>query len=150
MSRNLRVVFTLTFCVTLVYQSHAFSAQSERPQGGVAFITAEELKAKVAGNEPLVILDVRSSNAFAASDQKIKGAIHVKIRRLEHRLSFAPLKDVPRDRLIITYCSCPADEASISAARVMLENGFKNVRALRGGWHDWLRVNGQTDRKPRL
>jgi rhodanese-related sulfurtransferase len=149
--RILRMIIVLACFWALVYQSELFRAAAQSDtKGGVAFIGAEELKAKLAGNEQLVILDVRSSNAYASSDQKIRGAIHVKLRRLDYRLKFAPLKDVPRDRPVITYCSCPADEASISAARVMLEQGFKNVRALKGGWREWVRVNGQVDKKPRL
>jgi 3-mercaptopyruvate sulfurtransferase SseA len=31
----------------------------------------------------------------------------------------------------------------------MLENGFKNVRALKGGWNEWLKVSGQTETKQR-
>jgi rhodanese-related sulfurtransferase len=150
MYRTLRIVIALAVCITVISSINPSHGQSDKSKGGVAFISAEELKARVAGNEPLVIIDVRSSNAFANSDQKIKGAIHVKLRRLEQRLSFAPLKDMPRDRPVITYCSCPADEASITAARVMLENGFRNVRALRGGWQEWLKVNGQTEKKARL
>jgi rhodanese-related sulfurtransferase len=150
MHLSLRMITVFAFSLGVLLVAQLSHGQSDKSKGGVAFISAEELKAKVAGNESLVVIDVRSSNAFADSDRKIKGAIHVKLRRLEHRLSFAPLKEMPRDRQVVTYCSCPADEASISAARVMLENGFKNVRALKGGWLEWLRVNGQTEKKPRI
>jgi rhodanese-related sulfurtransferase len=151
--RSFKLVIGVLFCLALADGSQPSSrlAQSETSKNsGVAFISAEELKAKIASNEPLVIIDVRSSDTYAHSDQKIRGAVHVKLRRLEHRLSFVPLKDVPRDRQAVTYCSCPADEASITAARVLLENGFRNVRALKGGWREWLKVSGQTDKKPRL
>jgi len=149
--RYVLITFLIFVCLTYWHDRRSADvlAQVEK-SGGVAFISADELKAKVASSEPLVIIDVRSSEGYANSDRKIKGAIHVKLRRLEQRFSFAPLKDMPRDRPVITYCSCPADEASITAARVMLENGFRNVRALRGGWQEWLKVNGQTEKKARL
>jgi rhodanese-related sulfurtransferase len=146
------VLTVIVLCLTVFEQNQSIGtlAQSEKSKvGGVAFISAEELKVKLASNEPLVIIDVRSSTSYAHSDKKIRGAVHVKLRRLEHRLTFPPLKDVPRDRAVITYCACPADEASISAARVMLENGFKNVWALKGGWNEWLKVSGQTETKQR-
>ena len=54
--------------------------------------TAEELKAKVTKNQPVTIIDVRASEGYADSQRKIKGAIHVKLRRLRYRLSFEPLK----------------------------------------------------------
>jgi len=65
----------------------------------------EELKAKVAGNEPVTIIDVRATDAYIGSDNKIKGAIRVKLRRLKARLALAPLKDVPHDREVVTYCA---------------------------------------------
>lgn len=138
----------LIMCAAFVYQDAKVIAQPAK-SSGVALITAEELKSKLAANEAVVVIDVRSSETYANSDKKIKGAVHVKVRRLKSRLSFPPLKDVPRDREVVTYCSCPADEAAISAARVLLENGFKRVRVLKGGWRQWVKITGQTDSKPR-
>jgi rhodanese-related sulfurtransferase len=144
-SNGLLIVLT---CVALIYQGASLTGRSQT-KGGVASMSAEELKSKLDGNEPVVIIDVRSSDTYANSDQKIKGAIHVKVRRLKHRLNFAPLKDVPKDRQIVTYCSCPADESAIAAARILLESGYTRVRALKGGWREWVKISGQTESKPR-
>jgi rhodanese-related sulfurtransferase len=143
---NCLVILLATLCLTTVVQAQNPAA---RTPANIDLISAQELKAKVDHNEPLVILDVRSSESYANSDRRIKGAIHVKVRRLEHRLNFPPLKDVPRDREIITYCACPSEEASITAAQILLENGFKRVRALKGGWQDWLKVNGAVEPRPK-
>src|SRR2546421_178385 len=113
------------------------------------YITAEELKAKLARNEPVTIIDVRETSSFAGSDSKIRGAIHLKVRRLQYRLSFPPLKDVSRDSEVVTYCACPNDESSIQAAQILLQSGFKRVRILKGGWRMWLKVNGQLEQKPK-
>src|SRR5712664_975025 len=112
---------------------------------GIEFITAEELKAQIAKNQPLTIIDVRSTGGSGDDERKIKGAIHVKLRRLKFRLNFSPLKDAPRNRQVVTYCACPSDEAGIRAAQVLLDAGFKRVRVLKGGWVVWQRVNGQMD-----
>ncbi|HEY8223892.1 MAG TPA: rhodanese-like domain-containing protein [Pyrinomonadaceae bacterium] len=144
-SNGLLIVLT---CVALIYQGASLTGRSQT-KGGVALMSAEELKSKLDGNEPVIIIDVRSSDTYANSDQKIKGAIHVKVRRLKHRLNFAPLKDVPKDRQIVTYCSCPADESAIAAARILLESGYTRVRALKGGWREWVKISGQTESKPR-
>jgi rhodanese-related sulfurtransferase len=106
----------------------------------IEFITAEELKAKLAKNQPVTIIDVRATSLD--DNNKIKGSFHVKLRRLKYRLGFPPLKDVPRDREIVTYCACPNDESSIHAAEVLLEAGFKRVRALKGGWIGWQKAKG--------
>src|SRR5258705_3818465 len=115
----------------------------------IALITAEELKAKLARNEPVAIIDVRATSSFADSDNQIKGAIHVKLRRLKYRLGFPPLKNIPLDREILTYCACPADESALSAAQVLMGSGFKRVRALKGGWNAWLKGRGQVERLPK-
>ena len=109
------------------------------------FVTAEELKAKLAKNEPITIIDVRGSTSLSNGDNKIKGAIYVKLRRLKYRLGFPPLKDVPRDREVVTYCACPNDESSLRAARILRDSGFKNVRVLKGGWVVWKKINGQVE-----
>lgn len=114
------------------------------------FITAQELKVRVEKKQPLTIIDVRSSSALLESGTKIKGAIYVKLRRLEYRLRFPPLKDVPRDSEVVVYCACPSDEASLRAAGILLQSGFKRVRALKGGWLAWLKVNGPVEQKPRV
>ena len=140
--------FVVLLCVVILNQSVLVIGQAPAKGAGVAFMSGEELKTKLAANEPVVVIDVRSSQKYADSNQKIKGAIHVKVRRLDHRISFAPLKDA-RDREVVTYCSCPADEAAVAAARILLEKGFKRVRVLKGGWTQWVKISGQTEPKPR-
>lgn len=140
-------VFILSLAIAHVGTSGAFtSAQTAQPNStAIQFVTAEELKAKVARNEPLAIIDVRGSSGLLENDNKIKGAIYVKLRRLKSRLGLPPLKDVPRDQEVVTYCACPNDESSIRAAQVLLESGFKRVRVLKGGWANWKRSNGQVE-----
>ena len=125
--------------------AHASAPAGQVKSSQVEFMTAEELKAKVTKRQPVTIIDVRASEAFADSNRKIKGAIHVKLRRLKYRLGFAPLKDVARNSEVVTYCACPNDELSIEAAQVLMDAGFKRVRALKGGWREWLRLNGPVE-----
>ncbi|HKY29059.1 MAG TPA: rhodanese-like domain-containing protein [Pyrinomonadaceae bacterium] len=123
-------------------------------QGGsaqsISFISADELKKKLSRNEPVTVIDVRSSTAFSESQDKIKGAIRVKLRKLKSRLAIPPLKNVPRDSEVITYCACPSDDAAMRAAQILSEAGFKRVRALKDGWQGWLQAKGQLEPRPRL
>ncbi len=111
----------------------------------VQMITAEELKTKFTDNQPMTIIDVRSSEGYANSNNTVKGALHFKLRKLKSRLTFPPFKDLPKDREIITYCACPNDESSIAAAQILQASGFKRVRVLQGGWQGWLKVNGPVE-----
>jgi rhodanese-related sulfurtransferase len=119
------------------------------PAPAVATISAEELKTKLTNNHPVTIIDVRSSEGYAASTTTVKGALHFKVRKLKSRLAYSPLKDLPKDREIVTYCACPKDQSSIAAAQLLQGSGFTRVKVLQGGWTEWLRVNGPTEPKPK-
>ena len=122
----------------------AIAAQAQADPA-VQMISAEELKAKVAANQPVTLIDVRSSEGYANSNNTMKGSIHFKLRKLKSRLAFPPLKDLPKDREIVTYCACPNDESSIEAAQILQASGFKRVRVLQGGWQGWLKANGPVE-----
>ena len=123
----------------------AVSTVRAQTSPAVEMITAEELKAKLAENQAVTIIDVRSSEGYAASKTTIRGAMHFKLRKLKSRLAYAPLKDLPKDREIVTYCACPKDQSSISAAQILQASGFKRVRVLQGGWNEWQRANGPVE-----
>lgn len=110
----------------------------------VAFITPEDLKAKLAQNETVAIVDVRGPSAYSQSEKTIKGALHTKLRRVAFRL-----REVPRDKQIVTYCACPNDEAAAIAARELLANGFSRVSVLKGGWNAWLEAGGPVQPRPK-
>jgi rhodanese-related sulfurtransferase len=150
-------IWVCAFCLIFVAMAHLkggrFPAraqarvdQPETPE--IKSITAEELNAKVARNDPVIIIDVRATDAYIGSNSMIMGAIHVKPRRLQSRLAYPPLKDLSREREVVTYCACPNEEASIRAARILSAAGFKRTRALKGGWQAWLKVNGQVKPTP--
>ncbi len=113
----------------------------------VEFIAAEDLKAKINRSERVTIIDVRSNESYSDSAKTIKTSIHFNPRKLNSRLGFPPLKNVPHESEVITYCACPNDEASIRAAQTLLGAGFTRVRVLKGGWQNWLKVNGQVEPK---
>lgn len=136
--RNSKLLSGLVWLAVVLVAAGAAQAQ----QPAVNMITADELKAKLAKNEQVTVIDVRSSEGFANSSTTVKGSIHFKLRKLKSRLNFAPLKDLPRTREIVTYCACPQDQSSIAAAQILQAAGFTRVRVLQGGWHEWLRVNG--------
>lgn len=128
--------------------AQAVSDRAKPPD--IEFVTAQELKTKLAGNGSVTVIDLRSTSAYAGSNDKIRGAIHVKERRLKTRLAFPPLRDVPHDGEVVVYCACPNDEASVRAAQLLSDVGFKRVRVLKGGWRAWLDAGGQMESKPKL
>jgi rhodanese-related sulfurtransferase len=104
-------------------------------------ITVDELKAMLARNEKVVIIDVRGKD-YDASPTRIKGAIRIAPAEIASRLD-----SIPRDKEIVTYCACSTDGGAVNAARVLLDNGFKRVRALKGGWTEWVQSGGAVEPK---
>jgi hypothetical protein len=70
------------------------------PPGEIERITVEELKAKIAKNEPVTIIDSRSQGSYDGSNQKIKGAIRISASEIESRLN-----QIPRDKEVVIYCT---------------------------------------------
>lgn len=137
------------FLLILVAVS-AFTIRAQTPAAPpVNMISVDELKTKMNSNQAVTIIDVRSSESYAAATATIKGAIHFKVRKLKYRLAYPPMNSVPKDREIVTYCSCPKDEASIEAAQILISSGFTRVRVLQGGWGEWLRANGPVQPRAR-
>jgi 3-mercaptopyruvate sulfurtransferase SseA len=63
-------------------------------------ITIQQLKQKLDNKEDIVILDVRSNSSYLGSTVKIKGAVRIPPEEIEQRL-----KELPKDKEIITYCT---------------------------------------------
>jgi rhodanese-related sulfurtransferase len=140
----------LFICETVTFAYQKVDVSGVKPQSKqeqlvqVEFITPEELKAKIAKNEPVAIVDLRSQSSYEQSDKTIKGSLHTRVRKVANRL-----REIPRENEVITYCACPADEAATLAARELLANGFKRVRVLKGGWNAWLQAGGPVQPRPK-
>jgi membrane protein DedA with SNARE-associated domain/rhodanese-related sulfurtransferase len=85
-----------------------------------------------AGAAPVVI-DVRSTTARALEPRWIPGAMSISLAEVGQHL-----KDLPRDRDIIVYCTCPSEASAARVAKVLMNHGFKRVRPLHGGLDAWL------------
>ena len=74
-------------------------------------------------DRPLV-LDVRNLNEFEAGH--LRGALNIPVDELRFRLD-----EVPRDRPIVVHCK--TSFRSHLALRILLQNGWTDVRNLTGG-----------------
>jgi membrane protein DedA with SNARE-associated domain/rhodanese-related sulfurtransferase len=85
-----------------------------------------------AGEAPLVV-DVRSPTAVLLDPRGIPGARHIPLHDIESHV-----RDLPRDREIVAYCTCPNEASAAQVARLLMNNGFKRVRPLHGGLDAWV------------
>ena len=85
-----------------------------------------------AGASP-VIVDVRSATARALEPRWIPGALHVPLQDVARHI-----KELPRDKEIVLYCTCPSEASAARVAKILMNHGFKRVRPLHGGLDAWL------------
>jgi rhodanese-related sulfurtransferase len=63
-------------------------------------INPDEVKKRLDKGEPIFFIDTRNQHDWGASEVKIPGA-----RRIHYSELMQHLDEIPRDRLIVTYCT---------------------------------------------
>ena len=106
----------------------------------MARITAEELHQKLEAGEEVMILDLRPQAELDQNPSRIRGALHMSVDEVERRQL-----EIPRDRDIILYCSCPNEVSSARVALRLHRKGISRVRPLLGGMDAWLERNYPTE-----
>jgi membrane protein DedA with SNARE-associated domain/rhodanese-related sulfurtransferase len=99
----------------------------------MARISVPELHALMQKGAKPVVIDVRSTTARALEPRWIPGALNVSLADVGLHL-----KDLPKDRDIILYCTCPSEASAARVAKILMNHGFKQVRPLLGGLDAWL------------
>jgi membrane protein DedA with SNARE-associated domain/rhodanese-related sulfurtransferase len=99
----------------------------------MARISVADLYALMAAGASPVIIDVRSATARELEPRWIPGALHVPLPEVAQRL-----KELPRDREIILYCTCPSEASAARVAKILMNHGFRRVRPLFGGLDAWV------------
>lgn len=99
----------------------------------MARISVAELRARLEGGAAPVIVDVRSPTAQTLELRRIPGALHLPVAEVARHL-----RELPRDREIILYCTCPNEASAAQAARLLINDGFRQVRPLKGGLGAWI------------
>ena len=94
------------------------------------------------GSQPLII-DVRSPSARVLEPHWIPGALHISLPDVARHV-----KDLPKDRDIILYCTCPSEASAARVAKILMNHGFKRVRPLHGGLDAWLAAGHAVARAP--
>lgn len=98
----------------------------------MARISVEELGRLLAGDEPPLILDVRS--AFVAEHSgRIPGATITSLEDLD-----VVALEIPASGEVIVYCACPNEASAARVARALMQRGYRRVRPLAGGIDAWI------------
>jgi rhodanese-related sulfurtransferase len=109
----------------------------------IARITPEELRQRQEGGEAILIVDLRSEAAVQSDPALIPGARHLRVDEVEtwHH-------EIPRDREVVLYCSCPNEAGAAHTALILYRRGITRVRPLLGGIDAWRERNYPLSRVP--
>ena len=122
------MVLILAAYIVLKYATRRRFLRSLR----IARITPEELQARLVAGEHVIILDLRSALDLQMMPYTIPGALQVAPTDLARRSG-----ELPRDRDIVLYCTCPNEATSARAALRLRQAGIMRVRPLLGGLEGW-------------
>jgi membrane protein DedA with SNARE-associated domain/rhodanese-related sulfurtransferase len=88
--------------------------------------------ARAASLDPPFIVDLRHPLDVLPDPFALPGAVRIGPQELKARRG-----DIPRDRDIVLYCTCPSEETSAKIAMDLRRLGVMRVRPLRGGLQGW-------------
>lgn len=106
----------------------------------MARITVDELHRLMADGQRPVIVDLRTSLARDQDSYSIPGAVRADFAQVDQWL-----EQVPRDREVIFYCTCPNEAAAAQVARKLMDLGYTHVRPLLGGLDAWIAAGYQVE-----
>lgn len=92
-------------------------------------ITPAEAKA-LADAGKAVFLDVRSIEQY--KETHVAKAMHIPVTLVQGEIPY-----LPKDKMIVTYCTCPAEESSGEATMILARGGIQS-KALHGGLRAWM------------
>jgi membrane protein DedA with SNARE-associated domain/rhodanese-related sulfurtransferase len=98
-----------------------------------ARIGPEEVWRKIRGGDALAIVDLRHQQEIDLVGAKLPGAIQILPADLGTRVG-----EIPKDRDIVLYCSCPNEATSARTAMRLQSRGVQRIRPLRGGFEGWV------------
>jgi rhodanese-related sulfurtransferase len=93
---------------------------------------ASDVHAARAAGEDIVVIDVRSDDAWAQG--RVAGATHMHYSEIATR---APV-EIPKDAAVVVYCWSPGRNAGAKGALEFARLGY-DVREMIGGFEYWVR-----------
>ncbi len=103
----------------------------------------EELKQQLDAGEQIYIVDLRHPLELLPDPFVLPGAVHFSPDDLTARH-----EEIPRDRDVVLYCTCPSEATSAKTAMALHKLGIERVRPLRGGFDEWKRLGYPMDAIP--
>ena len=98
----------------------------------VSRMTVDELKAAIDRGERPFVVDLRHKLEFLVNPRTVSTAVRISPDELALRHA-----EIPRDREVVLYCTCPSEATSAKVAMELKKIGITRVRPLMGGLQAW-------------
>jgi rhodanese-related sulfurtransferase len=105
-----------------------------------ARLEPHELKRMLDAGEQVFIVDLRHPLELLPDPFTLPGALHLSPEQLEIRAH-----EIPRDRAVVLYCTCPSEATAAKTAMTLHKLGIDRVHPLRGGFDEWKRLGFPMD-----
>lgn len=115
-------------------------AKAFQPPGDQLLMAFSEFQ-PLQGRKSVLVIDVRDADSFM--NGRIPGALHVYGQEIPARLE--TIRRSSKGRLVVTYCSCPAEASALRAAKTLSDAGI-TAKALVGGFPKWVESGGVIER----
>ncbi|AXC14367.1 DedA protein [Acidisarcina polymorpha] len=123
-------LFALAVVGLLVYR--VWKQQAFLKQVRTARLEPEELKRMLDSGKPVFIVDLRHPLDYLPDPRVLPGAVRLTPDKLVEASD-----EIPRDRDIVLYCTCPSEATAAKMAMNLRKLGVYRVRPLRGGFDLW-------------
>jgi membrane protein DedA with SNARE-associated domain/rhodanese-related sulfurtransferase len=98
----------------------------------ISRMTVDELKAAIDRGERPFVVDLRHKLEFLVNPRTVSTAVRISPDELSLRHA-----EIPRDREVVLYCTCPSEATSAKVAMELKKIGITRVRPLMGGLQAW-------------
>jgi len=105
-----------------------------------ARLEPHELKRMLDAGEEVFIVDLRHPLELVPDPFTLPGALHLSPDQLAVRAH-----EIPRDRAVVLYCTCPSEATAAKTAMTLHNLGINRVHPLRGGFDEWKRLGFPMD-----
>jgi membrane protein DedA with SNARE-associated domain/rhodanese-related sulfurtransferase len=120
--------------------SRIYRSQSYLRKLRTARLEPIKLKEMMDAGQEVYIVDLRHPLELVPDPFTLPGAHHLSPDSLAARSA-----EIPQDRDIVLYCTCPSEATAAKTAMTLRKLGVERVRPLRGGFDEWKRLGFPLD-----
>lgn len=129
-SGALLLLAIIGFFLSRLYRRQRFLTRLEQSR-----LEPGDLKSRLDQGEEIFIVDLRHPLELLPDPFTLPGALHLSPDALTARI-----QEIPRDREVVLYCTCPSEATAAKTAMTLHKLGIERVRPLRGGFDEWKRL----------